>query len=59
MLFSNSNAVLASPCNISINYNNLGQNNPNLIFPLEKITANSDTPAIKFLGIYIDPMLSF
>jgi hypothetical protein len=59
MLFSNSNAVLASPCNILINYNNLGQNNPNLIFPLEKITVNSDTPAIKFLGIYIDPMLSF
>jgi hypothetical protein len=59
MLFSNSNNVQALPCNILINYNNIGENSPNLIFPLEKITSNSETPAIKFLGIFIDPGLSF
>jgi hypothetical protein len=59
MLFSNSTNVQALPCNILINYNNIGENNPNLIFPLEKITSNSETPAIKFLGIFIDPVLSF
>jgi hypothetical protein len=59
MLFSNSTIVQALPCNILINYNNIGENSPNLIFPLEKITSNSETPAIKFLVIFIDPGLSF
>ncbi len=27
--------------------------------PLERIDKNSDVPAIKFLGIYIDPSLNF
>jgi hypothetical protein len=59
MLFSNSTNVQTIPCNIFINYNNLGEINPDLIFPLEKVTSNSETPAIKFLGIFIDPALSF
>jgi hypothetical protein len=31
----------------------------NLIFPLEKVSNNSDLPAVKFLGIFIDPSLNF
>jgi hypothetical protein len=59
MLFSNSPTAHSLPCNIFANYNNFGQNNPDLIYTLEKITSNSETPAIKFLGIYIDHSLSF
>ena len=32
---------------------------PELIKPLERITTESPLPAIKFLGIYIDPNLNF
>jgi hypothetical protein len=59
MLFSNSVAAHALPCNIIVNYNNVGLVNPNLMFNLEKVFSNSDIPAIKFLGIYIDQSLSF
>jgi hypothetical protein len=59
MLFSNSATAHSLPCNIMANYNNLGQNDPNLMFTLEKVSSNSEIPAIKFLGIFIDPSLSF
>jgi hypothetical protein len=59
ILFSNSPAAHTMPCNICINYNNSGNNDPSLIFPLEKVTANSELPAVKFLGIFIDPSLNF
>jgi hypothetical protein len=59
ILFSNSNIVLNLPLNVYINNNNEGQNLPELISPIERISATSDVPAIKFLGIFIDPSLSF
>jgi hypothetical protein len=59
MLFSNSAAAHALPCNIIANYNNYGLVNLNLMFTLEKVSSNSDIPAIKFLGIFIDQSLSF
>jgi Reverse transcriptase (RNA-dependent DNA polymerase) len=59
ILFTNSHTVTNSDCNIVINCNNEGENYPDLIFPIERVTANSSTPAIKFLGLYIDPDLSF
>jgi hypothetical protein len=59
ILFSNSNVAHSLPCNIVVNYNNAGNYDPNLIFSLEKITNNATLPAVKFLGIYIDPSLSF
>jgi Reverse transcriptase (RNA-dependent DNA polymerase) len=59
ILFSNSVPVLNMPLNVVINNNNLGQNSQNLISPIERISSNSEVPAIKFLGIYIDPSLSF
>ena len=33
--------------------------NPGLIFPMKRISSSSDTPAVKFLGIYFDPDLNF
>jgi hypothetical protein len=59
MLFSNSVAAHAHPCNIFVNYNNVGLVNHDLMFNLEKVSSNSEIPAIKFLGIYIDQSLSF
>jgi hypothetical protein len=59
ILFSNSTIAHSLPCNIIVNYNNAGNLDPNLIFSLDKITNNTDPPAVKFLGIFIDPSLSF
>ena len=57
MFFSNSN----HPSNIQIfiNNNNFSTDNPDQKFPIEQVTTHSDLPAIKFLGIYIDPQLNF
>ena len=33
--------------------------NPNLVRKLEYVNGESEIPAIKFLGIYFDPLLSF
>ena len=44
---------------ILCNNNNGNENNPELITPLEQITINSPTTAIKFLRIFIDPNLNF
>jgi Reverse transcriptase (RNA-dependent DNA polymerase) len=59
ILFSNSNHVLNLQLCVFINNNNFGQNFPDLITPIERISSSSVVPAIKFLGIYIDPSLSF
>jgi len=44
--------------NIYINCNN-GDEETIPLIPLERIEKTSVTPAIKFLGIYIDPALNF
>jgi hypothetical protein len=58
MLFSNSPNANLVPTLLYINNNNVGENSLNLI-PIEQITSLSKTPAIKFLGIFLDPALSF
>jgi hypothetical protein len=58
LLFSNSPNANSIPIELYINNNNVGENSLNLI-PIEQITSLSKTPAIKFLGIYLDPALSF
>lgn len=58
MIFSHNNAE-HFPFNLFINYNNDEEFDPSKIFVLEQIKATSDTPAIKFLGIYFDPQLNF
>ena len=44
---------------IYCNNNNDNQNLPELITPIEQITTDSSTPAVKFLGIFVDPNLNF
>ena len=60
ILFSNSPEARASNFNIFLNFNNNNDDqNDDLISNLVRITADSEVPAIKFLGIYIDPSLNF
>jgi hypothetical protein len=45
--------------NIVVNHNNENQNNVDLITKLSCVNINNDTPAIKFLGVHLDPKLNF
>ena len=43
-----------------LNFNNDGDaHNEKLISPLTRVTKTSEIPAIKFLGVFIDPLLNF
>jgi hypothetical protein len=44
---------------IFIDNNNENENFEHLKLSIERITSNSDPPAIKFLGVYLDPKLNF
>jgi hypothetical protein len=59
MVFSTSPAVRNFDFHIVLNNNNIGSLEPTLIFPLQRIDSNSSTPAIKFLGFYMDESLNF
>jgi hypothetical protein len=60
ILFTNSREAKSTNIDIYLNFNNeLGIPDLNLINPLERITTESPTPAVKFLGIFIDPLLNF
>ena len=60
ILFTNNLEARSSNVKILLNFNN---NNciqsPALISELARITVDSEIPAIKFLGIFIDPHLNF
>jgi hypothetical protein len=45
--------------NIVVNHNNDNQDDHNLITRLTYVNSNSETPAIKFLGVFLDPKLNF
>jgi hypothetical protein len=45
--------------NIVVNHNNVNQDDHNLITRLNYVNSNSETPAIKFLGVFLDPKLNF
>jgi hypothetical protein len=59
MLFSNSPTVKNSEIKIDINLNNIGSNDPALILPIDRISNNSETKAIRFLGVYFYSNLNF
>jgi hypothetical protein len=59
LFFFNSPGAINQQLNIVINNNNEGENLPELTTQIEQIKNNSKSPAVKFLGIYIDPELSF
>jgi len=59
MIFSNSPAIRNKKINIFIDNNNPNQNDASLLLPIEQISSSSNNPTIKFLGVLIDPDLSF
>ena len=62
ILFSTNRNIhkLAENLQIICNDNNLNTSqNPSLIHSVSKVPDNQDTPAIKFLGLYIDPLFNF
>ena len=52
-------AIDFNSLNIKLNFNNEGEFDPLKIKTLSHINSQSDIPAIKFLGVYIDPALNF
>jgi hypothetical protein len=59
MLFSNSRDAKDTHIKISENNNKPGVNDPDLCIPIERVTAHSSVPAVKFLGVYFDCELNF
>jgi hypothetical protein len=59
MLISNSQTVHDSLVSIFLNNNNPGQNLPNLIHEIKRVGISDKVPAIKYLGVYFDPSLTF
>ena len=53
------NSIKWNEIDIWLDFNNLDQNNCENKIRLNYINSNSSTPAIKFLGVYIDPLLNF
>jgi len=59
MIFSGSPAIRNSKVQIFINNNNADQDNPDHLIPIEQINCQSPQPYVKFLGVLLDPVLSF
>jgi len=59
ILFTTSRLADNENRSIFLDYNNPGQNNPDLIHTLSMVNGSAEDPAIKFLGVYIDPNLNF
>ncbi len=60
LIFSNSTAVKNNPPVIYINNNDIGAiQDPAKMIQIPNVNLNSETPAIKFLGVYFDPSLNF
>jgi hypothetical protein len=60
VIFNASEQMLSEiDVNVFINSNNENENLDNLKVKIERINSNSEEPAIKFLGVYLDPKLNF
>jgi hypothetical protein len=59
MVFTTSPAVRNLNFDVFINNNNSNSNDPNLIFPIQRVKSNCNIPAIKFLGFFVDESLNF
>jgi hypothetical protein len=59
ILFTNSKTIDEGAIEILLNNNNANENFPEKISNVERITVNSDVPAMKFLGVFLDPKLNF
>ena len=60
MIFTkNESNINFDELNIVLDNNNANQNDENNIIKLSYVNSNSEIPAIKFLGVHIDPKLNF
>ena len=61
LLFTHSSEVCAQHICLKLDFNNNDALSPDekLITNLTRVTADSTVPAIKFLGVFIDPLLKF
>jgi hypothetical protein len=59
MIFSNNVTVRNRNVQLKINFNNVDTNNQALITDVNPVRTNDETPAIRFLGVYFDPLLNF
>jgi hypothetical protein len=59
MVFSNSQAVSNFNFEIFIDNNNENSYDPLNVFRIQRVTHDCDIPAIKFLGVFMDPSLNF
>jgi len=59
LIFSNSQIVHDMPTQVFIDNNNDGETLPEHIFEIKRINITDKIPAYKYLGIYLDPALSF
>ena len=60
MIFTTSPEVRNTDCNLFINNNNFNVPvNQDLIMPIRRVEGNAENPAVKFLGVHIDPHLNF
>jgi hypothetical protein len=59
MVFSNSAFVNNFNFNLVIDNNNYDENDPSKIVQISRVERNRDQPAIKFLGVFMDPNLTF
>jgi hypothetical protein len=59
LLITHDNSLPENRHRIFINNNNPGENDPQKIFSLHRVTQNDPVPAIKYLGVYFDENLNF
>jgi hypothetical protein len=60
IIFNASEQILANyTVDVFIDCNNDNENSASLKSPIERISVNSTVPAIKFLGVHLDPKLNF
>jgi hypothetical protein len=60
ILFSNSNDVQNNPFNIYLSHSNVSFNDPLVPnFEIQRVSKNDKVPAIKYLGVFFDPLLNF
>jgi hypothetical protein len=59
MIFSTNSNIKNGNFKLNCNFNNEHQNDINLVYEITQVKSCHNVPAIKFLGIFIDPDLSF
>ena len=56
MIFSNFNQVKSMNLILNINFNNENEDDISKIFVAERVGIDSKIPAVKYLGVFFDPL---